>query len=128
MNADVALGEGRTVPRRIEKPWGYELIWAETESYAGKILHVAAGHQLSFQYHRYKDETLYVLTGDVELDIACGDEPAQTFALVAGESFRVRPGVRHRIRALTTSNLLEASTPQLDDVIRLQDDYGRVEC
>lgn len=112
--------------RRIEKPWGYELIWAETEDYVGKVLHVEAGRQLSYQYHRRKDETVYVLRGAVELEIGGADGTRRTFRLAPGDHYRIRPGVRHRLRALETSDILEASTPHLDDVVRVEDDYGRV--
>lgn len=113
-------------PRRVDKPWGHEIIWAENDLYVGKILHVEEGCQLSYQYHVEKDETMHVLRGRVELDVAFGDEEPTPVRLVAGQSFRIRPGCRHRLRALETSDILEASTPHLDDVVRIADDYGRV--
>ncbi len=114
-----------TPPERIDKPWGYELVWAKTDRYVGKILHVAAGHQLSYQFHRVKDETIFVLQGEIELDLAPPDGQRVTLTLRAGESIHLRPQTRHRIRALTDCDLLEASTPELDDVVRIEDDYGR---
>lgn len=112
-------------PRRVDKPWGHELIWAETDAYVGKVLHIRAGHQLSFQYHVAKDETVHVLAGAIELDVAPAGGERRTLRLGPGESLRIRPGTRHRLRAIATSDVLEASTPQLDDVVRIEDDYGR---
>ncbi|MGD0946799.1 MAG: cupin domain-containing protein [Candidatus Binatia bacterium] len=115
------------VGRRVEKPWGYELIWAETPHYIGKILHIERSGQLSYQYHRRKIETVYVLTGIVELEVASADAPRQTLRLRAGESFHVPPGLRHRMTAIETCDVIEVSTPELDDVVRLEDRYGRVQ-
>jgi mannose-6-phosphate isomerase-like protein (cupin superfamily) len=112
------------VPRRVEKPWGHELIWAHTERYVGKILHVKAGHALSLQYHQVKDETLHCLSGDLDLELDEGAGPF-TRRLAPGESYHVRPGTRHRMVAVTDVDILEASTPELDDVVRLEDRYGR---
>jgi mannose-6-phosphate isomerase len=111
--------------RRVEKPWGYELIWADTDLYAGKILVVEAGQSLSLQYHREKDETLYLDEGLAELDI--GDDPESIAPVVVGPgaAFRMRPGTVHRIRAIQRCSFLEVSTPHLDDVVRLEDRYGR---
>ena len=111
--------------RRVEKPWGYELIWAEGPHYAGKILHIEQGQQLSYQYHRQKDETIYVLSGVLELQVALAEGPKQTLRLQPGQSFRIPPGLRHRMSAIETCDVLEASTPELDDVVRLEDRYGR---
>ncbi len=111
--------------QRIEKPWGYELIWAKTDRYAGKILHIEAGEALSLQYHERKDETLCLLTGEVRIEIGDAGEALQTMSLRSGESLRLPPGRRHRLTAVVTSDILEASTPELDDVIRLEDRYGR---
>ena len=112
------------VPYRVDKPWGYELIWARTDRYVGKILHVRAGHVLSLQYHNRKDETMHVFHG--ELILRSG--PAE--ALVErrfrqGESVHIPPGLVHQIEAVEDSDVLEASTPELDDLVRLQDRYGR---
>jgi mannose-6-phosphate isomerase-like protein (cupin superfamily) len=116
----------KTTPRRVEKPWGYELIWAETELYVGKILHVNAGEALSVQAHRIKDETLHLLSGEIRLEAGDTPEQLEDVRLGAGESFRVTPGTVHRIVAVTDADVLEASTPHLEDVVRFSDRYGRV--
>jgi len=111
-------------PYRVDKPWGYELVWARTERYAGKILHVAAGHVLSCQYHEKKDETMHVLRG--ELILRLGQGPTLTERpFKAGESVRITAGTVHQIEAVTDSDVLEASTPELDDLVRISDRYGR---
>ncbi len=112
------------VPRRVSKPWGYELIWAHTERYVGKVLHVDAGHQLSLQYHHTKDETIHVQRGTLLLAVDEGEGLCER-RMGPGESYRIAPGVRHRLRAETDCDVLEASTPELDDVVRLEDSYGR---
>jgi mannose-6-phosphate isomerase len=112
-------------PRRVEKPWGFELIWAETELYVGKLLHVAAGHALSIQYHERKDETIHLLRGEMVMLIGPSLEELAPVTLQLGQSIRLRPGVVHRMEAITDVDLLEASTPHLDDVVRLEDRYGR---
>jgi len=112
-------------PVRVDKPWGYELIWAHTDKYVGKILHVSKGHALSLQYHRVKDETIHLLSGSLELQTGDGDA-LQTRVLAPGESFHITVGLRHRMSALADCDVLEASTPELDDVVRLEDRYGRV--
>lgn len=112
------------VPYRVEKPWGHELIWARTDRYVGKILHVRAGHTLSCQYHNVKDETLYVLAGEVILRIGTADRLEER-PFRAGESVRIRAGVVHQIEAVADADLLEVSTPELDDLVRLSDRYGR---
>jgi mannose-6-phosphate isomerase-like protein (cupin superfamily) len=113
-------------PRRVEKPWGWELIWAHTEDYCGKVLFVASGESLSLQYHEVKDESWYVQQGRAELELATiGEEGRQVLEIGAGDCFRFRPGTIHRVRAVEDTLVLEVSTPQLDDVVRLDDDYGR---
>jgi mannose-6-phosphate isomerase len=113
-------------PRRIAKPWGYELIWALADSYAGKLLSVKAGHELSLQFHRQKDESWYVLEGRAELELAAaGEKATSTEIAAAGAAYRIKPGTVHRIRALEDLLILEVSTPHLDDVVRLEDAYGR---
>lgn len=111
--------------RRVEKPWGYEVIWAETELYVGKVLHVRAGEALSLQYHERKDETIYVLSGEVRLLAGSSADDLEEFIMSTGQRFRTRPGTVHRMIAVEDSDLLEASTPHLDDVVRLDDRYGR---
>ena len=117
----------KTSPQRVEKPWGYELIWAKTDRYVGKLLHIEAGHALSYQFHRVKEETIYVLSGSLSLHVAEGDESPRVLVLGPGEVFHILPGLRHRFEAVETVELLEASTPELDDVVRLEDRYGRAE-
>jgi mannose-6-phosphate isomerase len=111
--------------RRVDKPWGYELIWAHTDRYVGKILHVDAGQALSLQYHQHKDETLYLLSGMLELEVGDDERALQTITLQPGESLHMWPGRRHRLTARTACDVLEVSTPELDDVVRLADRYGR---
>jgi mannose-6-phosphate isomerase-like protein (cupin superfamily) len=114
--------------RTVPKPWGHELIWAETDRYVGKILHVRAGHALSLQYHERKDETIYVLSGSMIFEYGpLGDAPLTRVTLVPGDGFRITPLLRHRMIAETDCDIVEASTPELDDVVRLEDRYGRVD-
>jgi mannose-6-phosphate isomerase len=112
-------------PRRVEKPWGYEVIWAETDRYVGKILHVQAGQALSLQYHERKDETIYLLSGRMRFWAGPSVEALREVPLEAGQSFRIPTGTVHRMEAVTDVDILEASTPDLDDVVRLEDRYGR---
>lgn len=113
-------------PTRVEKPWGYELIWAHTDQYVGKILHVNPGEALSLQYHEVKDETIFLLTGEMKFWAGPSVDELEEVALGAGEAFRVKPGTVHRMEAITECDILEASTPYLDDVVRIQDRYGRI--
>ncbi len=110
--------------RIVPKPWGREIVFAETERYAGKILHLEPGHSLSLQYHERKDETIFVLEGEVHLIVEV-DGQMRDLALRPGESHRIRPGVKHRMRAERPSVIVEVSSPELDDVVRLEDAYGR---
>jgi len=113
-------------PRRVEKPWGWELIWAGTEAYAGKILFVKAGESLSLQFHNEKDESWYVLEGRAHVQLgAKGERLLEQAVVTAGAAFHFQPGTVHRVRALEDTRILEVSTPQLDDVVRLEDSYGR---
>jgi quercetin dioxygenase-like cupin family protein len=112
--------------RRVSKPWGFEIWWAVTEQYAGKLLHVEQGHRLSLQYHRHKDESCYLLSGRLRLTKGPSVDDLSTEEKRAGDAWRNRPGEIHTLEALETSRVLEVSTPQLDDVVRLLDDYGRV--
>ena len=112
--------------RKVEKPWGYELIWAHTDTYVGKVLFVRAGHSLSLQFHREKDESWYVLEGRAELQLGEAGQAVLTREIVGpGVAFRFRPGTVHRVRAIEDTTILEVSTPQLDDIVRLEDEYGR---
>jgi mannose-6-phosphate isomerase len=111
--------------KRVDKPWGHELVWAHTDRYVGKILHIKAGEALSLQYHERKDETIHVLRGRMVFMVGEGEEELRREELQEGMSFRIQPGTRHRMEAITDCDLLEASTPELDDVVRLEDRYGR---
>ncbi len=111
--------------RHIDKPWGHEMIWAETDHYVGKVLHVKAGESLSLQYHEQKDETIHLLSGRLRFQHGASESELTTVELAPGESFRIVPGTVHRMEALETCDILEASTPELDDVVRLEDRYGR---
>jgi mannose-6-phosphate isomerase len=113
-------------PRRVEKPWGWELIWAHAEAYVGKILFVRAGHSLSLQFHHEKDESWYVESGRAKLELGeSGDALLNEEIITTGATFRFRPGTVHRVTAIDDTTILEVSTPQLDDVVRLEDAYGR---
>jgi quercetin dioxygenase-like cupin family protein len=113
------------LPHRVDKPWGHELWWALTDAYAGKILHVEAGHRLSLQFHEQKDESAYLLRGRLLLTKGPSEEELTTVELVAGDAWRNMPGEVHTIEAVEASDVLEVSTPELDDVVRLTDSYGR---
>jgi mannose-6-phosphate isomerase-like protein (cupin superfamily) len=114
-------------PSRVQKPWGHELWWAETDAYAGKLLHVQAGHRLSLQLHREKDETSYLLSGRLLLTRGPSADDLHELEIGPGHAWRVEPGIVHTIEALEDSVVLEVSTPHLDDVVRLQDRYGRAD-
>lgn len=117
---------GRSDVVKVPKPWGHETIWAHTEHYVGKILHIRAGHALSIQYHNVKDETVYLLSGQLIYWVKLpGTDELQDMRLQAGESFRITPGTIHYMEAVTDCDVLEASTPHLDDVVRIKDRYGR---
>jgi len=112
--------------RRVEKPWGHELIWAETDRYVGKIIAIDPGQRLSLQYHERKDESLIVIKGTLRLHLENDDGDLQIHDLGPGQRRRVRVGRRHRFEALEEPvELVEVSTPELDDVVRLEDDYAR---
>jgi mannose-6-phosphate isomerase len=133
---------GKTDVRIVPKPWGHETIWAHTDLYVGKVLHIKAGHSLSVQYHNLKDETIHLLSGKMIYRIGTedrrpktedrrpktedrGDPELRVVEFKAGESFRNEPGLIHQMEAVTDCVLLEVSTPHLDDVVRLTDRYGR---
>jgi mannose-6-phosphate isomerase-like protein (cupin superfamily) len=113
-------------PRKVEKPWGWELIWALTDRYCGKLLFVRAGEALSLQYHERKDESWYVHEGRAELELSAVDaDERELVEIAAGDSFRFRPLTVHRVRALEDTLVIEVSTADLDDIVRLEDAYGR---
>jgi mannose-6-phosphate isomerase-like protein (cupin superfamily) len=117
---------GRVPITRVPKPWGHETIWALTDRYVGKILHINAGHELSVQYHNKKDETIYLLSGQIVYRVQqAGTDALDDVQLRIGESFRITPRTIHQMVALTDCDVLEVSTPELDDVVRLSDKYGR---
>ena len=109
---------------RVEKPWGYEIIWARTPKYVGKLLHINAGHKLSLQYHREKEETVHVHVGQMRFVVEENGVMVERL-LGPGEGYHIKPGTKHRMIAVTDCDVLEASTSELDDVVRLDDSYGR---
>jgi len=112
--------------RRVEKPWGYELIWAHTDLYVGKVLFVRAGHSLSLQFHNEKDESWYVQSGRAELELGEAGQGVLNMEVIGeGACFHFVPGTVHRVTAVEDTTILEVSTPHLDDVVRLEDRYGR---
>jgi mannose-6-phosphate isomerase len=111
-------------PTRVEKPWGHELWWARTERYVGKLLHVKAGHKLSLQYHEKKDETIHLWSGELQLVLDEGEGLVE-HVMRPGESYHVKPLTKHRMVAITDCDILEVSTPEVQDVVRLEDAYGR---
>jgi len=123
---DGALDRWSFEPRRVEKPWGWELIWAHAQQYVGKVLFVRAGHSLSLQFHREKDESWYVQSGRARLELGeAGQAVLAEEVVSAGACFHYRPGTVHRVTALEDTTIFEVSTPHLDDVVRLEDAYGR---
>ncbi len=116
---------GRAEASRVEKPWGYELRWALTERYAGKVLHVNRGEALSLQYHERKDEFQYVVKGRVEIELGGPDGILTKHLMNAGDTLHLAPGIRHRLIALEETEIFEVSTSEMDDVVRLEDRYGR---
>jgi mannose-6-phosphate isomerase len=112
---------------RVEKPWGYEILFARTDRYGGKVLFIRKGEQLSLQFHRVKDEVIYVHEGRIELEIGDPGGALDIEVVGPGKAFHLRPGAVHRWRALEDAVVLEASTPEFDDVVRLEDRYGRTD-
>jgi mannose-6-phosphate isomerase-like protein (cupin superfamily) len=112
--------------QKVEKPWGYELIWAKTGDYVGKVLHINQGHKLSLQYHRQKEETIFLQSGKMNLVIEDDQGTLTEVILLPGESHHIPVGRKHRMIAIEDCDVFEVSTPQLDDVVRLEDGYGRV--
>jgi mannose-6-phosphate isomerase len=117
---------GRVSVTHVSKPWGHETIWAHSERYTGKILHITAGQELSVQYHNRKDETVYLMSGEIVYRVQqTGEDILDDVQLKVGESFRITPGTIHQMVALTDCDVLEVSTPEVDDIVRLSDKYGR---
>jgi mannose-6-phosphate isomerase len=116
----------RSASRRVEKPWGYELIWALTDTYCGKVLFVKAGHSLSLQYHVQKVESWLIQSGRAKVELGTtGDDELTEAILAPGDTLHYPPGTVHRVTAIEDTTILEVSTPQLDDVVRIEDAYGR---
>jgi mannose-6-phosphate isomerase len=112
-------------PRKVEKPWGWELVWAEADAYVGKLLFVRAGESLSLQYHEVKDESWLVQEGRARLELGEVGGQLEEIEISPGDAFRFRPGTVHRVSAIEDTLVIEVSTPHLDDVVRLEDRYGR---
>ena len=112
--------------KMVEKPWGYELLWAHTERYVGKVLHIKKGEALSLQYHKIKDETIRLLNGRMTMDLETDGEKTSV-EIGPGDCLHIMPGMRHRMIAVEDCDVLEVSTPELDDVVRLEDRYGRAD-
>jgi mannose-6-phosphate isomerase len=112
-------------PTHVEKPWGFENRWATTAQYLGKVLHINAGEALSLQYHRRKDESILVIQGSMDLDLEDDDGAIERHRMLPGDTRRILPGRRHRMTAVDDCDVFEVSTPDPDDVVRLEDRYGR---
>jgi len=115
----------KRVIQKVDKPWGYELIWAKTKDYVGKILHIDKGHKLSLQYHEIKEETIFLMTGKMTFEIEDENGEMESITLRAGEAHHILPNRKHRMIADEDCDVFEVSTPQLDDIVRLKDSYGR---
>jgi len=115
------------LPRKTEKPWGFELLYAHTSKYVGKIIFIKKGHRLSLQYHEKKDESIYIYQGKVKIEIEGADSGMTSYIAQADHSIRIPPSTKHRLEAIEDTTLLEVSTPELEDVVRVEDDYGRAQ-
>ncbi len=113
------------LPRKTEKPWGFELLFAHTSQYAGKVIFVRKGHRLSLQYHQKKDETMYFYQGKALLEIEEADGRMVSREVQSGQCISIPPHTKHRLKAIEDTTFFEVSTPELDDVVRKEDDYGR---
>ena len=116
---------GRIEEQKVDKPWGYELRWAITDRYLGKVLHIKEGEALSLQYHERKDEYLYLVKGAVDMELGGDDGKLTTHRMKAGDTLHITPRTRHRLTAVEDADIFEVSTPEIDDVVRLEDRYGR---
>jgi len=116
------------IPKRVDKPWGYEIWWARTDRYVGKLLHVKKGESLSLQYHNVKDETIMVQSGELLFETRPKGEEGELIrrTMKPGDIFHITPGTLHRMTGVVDTDIVEVSTPELDDVVRLEDRYGRV--
>ncbi len=111
---------------RVEKPWGYEIHWAKTDRYVGKVIHIKAGQALSLQYHNVKEETILLWSGRLLFELR-NERESRKWEMELGERIHIAPNVVHRMTAITDCNVIEVSTPEIDDVVRLEDRYGREE-
>lgn len=116
---------GRIEDSKVDKPWGYELRWAITDRYLGKILHIKRGEALSLQYHERKDEYLYVLNGELDMELGSPGGELAVHRMRQGDTLHITPGTRHRMTAIEDTDMFEVSTAEIDDVVRLEDRYGR---
>lgn len=116
---------GSVEKSKVDKPWGYELRWAITERYIGKVLHVNKGEALSLQYHEHKDEYQYIVKGVIDMELGGPDGKLTKHRMSAGDTLHIAPGTRHRMTAVEDTDIFEVSTPEIDDVVRLEDRYGR---
>ncbi|HEV2029663.1 MAG TPA: cupin domain-containing protein [Candidatus Dormibacteraeota bacterium] len=116
---------GRIEASRVDKPWGYELRWGITDRYAGKVLHINKGEALSLQYHERKDEFQYLIKGAVDMELGGPDGVLTKHRMQAGDTLHIVPGTRHRLTAVEDTDIFEVSTPEIEDVVRLDDRYGR---
>jgi mannose-6-phosphate isomerase-like protein (cupin superfamily) len=116
---------GKVDASKVDKPWGYELRWGITDRYAGKVLHINKGEALSLQYHERKDEYQYVVKGVVDIELGGPDGVLTKHRMQAGDTLHITPGTRHRLTAVEDADIFEVSTPEIDDVVRLDDRYGR---
>jgi mannose-6-phosphate isomerase len=116
----------KTNIKKVDKPWGYELWWAHTDKYVGKILHINKGESLSYQYHEVKDESLYLYSGKMMMDIEEKGGEKEKLTLSPGSSVRIMPYTKHRMTAIEDCDVLEVSTPEINDIVRIEDRYGRV--
>lgn len=116
---------GRIENSKVAKPWGYELRWAITDRYLGKVLHINKGEALSLQYHERKDECQYLLKGAIDMELGGADGKLTVHRMRAGDTLHITPGTRHRLTAVEDADIFEVSTPEIDDVVRLEDRYGR---
>ena len=114
-------------PRKTEKPWGFELLFARTTEYAGKVIFVKKGHRLSLQYHENKDESMCIYEGKARVEIEGSDGQVVSTVVLPGQCLRIMPLTKHRLEAIEDTTIFEVSTPELEDVVRLEDDYGRAE-
>lgn len=115
----------RAEDSRVAKPWGFEIRWAITDRYLGKVLHINKGEALSLQYHERKDECQYIFKGAIDMELGGADGTLTTRRMRAGDTVHLTPGTRHRLIAVEDTDIFEVSTPEIDDVVRLEDRYGR---